>query len=351
MAHNGTSDGIARAIDVGYGNTKYTFRDAQGNVRCGIFPSLTNWSATDQSKAVIGDRRDTVVIRVGGMYHDVGPDIAAARGRYRASNMHDGYVETPEYQALVKGALHYIGEDRLDVLVLGLPVRHLIAKRASLERAWEGEHELANDKTVIVHKVRVFAQPQGALAGFSATTGNKSVTRGDLNLVIDPGQRTFDWLVSRGMALVQQQSSSTDRGMFDIVRTIAEMISTDLGEDYQDFEAIDKAIRSRKPMTLYQQPYDIKRFKPIVEQVTREAVARLLENVRDVASIQNILLVGGAAEVFKPAVKEAFRKHRITDIDEPVFANVRGFQVIADELLARRRSNPAPAQPVDAGAV
>lgn len=337
---------IARAIDVGFGNTKYTYASKGGEIKCGLFPSTSHWSTLDPTKGLIGEKRDTVAVPVDEMFHEVGPGIGAAKGRYRATNMHDGYIETPEYKAFVKGALHYMNEDAIDVLVMGLPLKHLVGKRAALERAWVGEHTLGQGRKVTVGHVKVFAQPQGALAHYSTTTGQQSVRKGDLNLVIDPGQRTFDWLLSRGMTLIQQQSSSTDRGMFDIVRTIAEMISTDIGEEYQDFEAIDEAIRSRKPLILYQQPYAMQRFKPVIEQVTREAVARLQEHIRDVAAIQNILLVGGGAQVFKAAVKHAFKRHRISDIDEPVFANVRGFQCIGDEILQQRTKRPTPEQSV-----
>ena len=336
---------IARAIDVGYGNTKYTYRASSGDIRCGLFPSLSHWTTSDPTRHLLGDRRDTVVVPLDGMFHEVGPGISAARGRYRATNMHDAYVDTPEYRAFVKGALSYIGEPKIDVLVMGLPVKHLTAKRAALERAWAGEHEIAAGKRVTVESVKVFAQPQGALAFYSLTTGQASVRQGDLNLVIDPGQRTFDWLVSRGMVLVQGQSSSTDRGMHDILSAIADAISQDVGEDYRDLEAIEKALRTRKPLTLFQQNYSMQRYKPIVEKITQEAVARMQEFIRDIPSIQNILLVGGGAHLFKSAVHSAFPKHRITDVPEPVFANVRGFQRIADEILAQKaRRHPAQSE-------
>jgi hypothetical protein len=38
------------------------------------------------------------------------------------------------------------------------------------------------------------------------------------SLIIDPGSRTFDWLVARGMRLVQKQSYSFNRGMSDVLR-------------------------------------------------------------------------------------------------------------------------------------
>lgn len=334
--------GIAAAIDVGWGNTKYTKPKDSGGVRCALFPSVTQWHTTDPGKSMLGDRRDTVAIQVDGMYYEVGPGIADARGKYRTTNMHDSYIDTPEYAALVRGALTYIEHPRIDVLVMGLPVKHLVAKRGILERRWTGEHELANGRRVIVERVKVFAQPQGALAHYSTTTNQASVRQNDLNLVIDPGQRTFDWLVSRGMVLVQGQSSSTDRGMHDILTAIADAISAELGDEYRDLEAIDAALRSRKALTLYQKPFPLERFRPIIDTITREAVSRMREHLRDIAAIQNILLVGGGAAVFKAAVREAFPKHRITDIREPVFANVRGFHRIAEELLALQQTTIVP---------
>jgi plasmid segregation protein ParM len=41
------------------------------------------------------------------------------------------------------------------------------------------------------------------------------------SLIIDPGSRTFDWLVAQGMRLVQKQSHSINRGMSDVLRLIA----------------------------------------------------------------------------------------------------------------------------------
>ena len=82
--------GIARAIDVGYGNTKYTYAAPGGEIQCGLFPSMSHWSTVDPPKGLIGEKRDTVAVPVDHMFHEVGPDIAAAKGRYRGTNMYDG---------------------------------------------------------------------------------------------------------------------------------------------------------------------------------------------------------------------------------------------------------------------
>jgi plasmid segregation protein ParM len=52
-------------------------------------------------------------------------------------------------------------------------------------------------------------------------------------------------------------------------------------------------------------------------------------------SLQNIILVGGGAFLFRKAVKAAFPKHRIHEVKEPMFANVQGFSAGRAELRAQ----------------
>ena len=40
-----------------------------------------------------------------------------------------------------------------------------------------------------------------------------------------------------------------------------------------------------------------------------------------------MILVGGGAFLFKKAVKEAFATHQILEVKDPMFANVRGYQI------------------------
>jgi plasmid segregation protein ParM len=56
--------------------------------------------------------------------------------------------------------------------------------------------------------------------------------------------------------------------------------------------------------------------------------------------------VGGGAFLFKKAVKAAFPKHRIHEVKEPMFANVRGFQLAGQNYAA---STMAPGRDRGAG--
>ena len=70
------------------------------------------------------------------------------------------------------------------------------------------------------------------------------------SLVIDPGSRTFDWLVARGMKLSAMQSYSVDRGVSNILQLIADDISQEIGQPYANLDLIDGAPRNGKGLTV-----------------------------------------------------------------------------------------------------
>lgn len=125
---------IVRAVDLGFGNTKFITGMAGSEVRCGCIPSLAYPSTRDPASLPAAERRKTLAIPINGLFYEVGPDAALATDNLRATHLHDRYVETPEYLALLRGALAMMKLPVIDVLVVGLPVSHFVAKKAALER-------------------------------------------------------------------------------------------------------------------------------------------------------------------------------------------------------------------------
>lgn len=317
---------IVRAIDVGFGNTKYVCSASDTDVRCAHFPSLAYPSAREPA-ARTGEKRKTVAIPVNGLYYEVGPDVRLAADTFRATQLHDRYTETPEYLALLRGALALMRVEAIDLLVLGLPVSALAGKRAFLEKLATGGHEVGSGRQVQVRKTLVVAQPQGALVHYAAQHQKLDAIGMEQSLIIDPGSRTFDWLVARGMRLVQKQSHSLNRGVFDVLQVIAAEISEEIGAPYTDLDAIDQALRTGKKLMIYQRQHDLAKWVPIVQTVAQQAVSSMMQWIGADYAFQNIILVGGGAYLFKRAVKEAFPRHRIHEVKDPLYANVRGFQL------------------------
>jgi plasmid segregation protein ParM len=318
---------IVRAVDVGSGNTKFVTGVIGADIRCASFPSVAYPSSGDVPSWPASERRKTVCIPVGPLFYEVGPDVGLAADTFRAKQLHDEYTESPEYIALLRGALSMMKVAQIDLLVVGLPVALFALKKAALEKAMAGTHDVGGGKTVVVHKALAVAQPQGALVNYASEHAKMASIGTEQSLVVDPGARTFDWLVTRGMRLVQKQSHSINRGMSDVLRLLAAEISKDIGTPYRDYDAIDLALRTGKPPVIFQKPYELKRHLPLAESVAQQAVSTMRQWIETPESLQNIILVGGGAFLFKKAVKAAFPKHRIHEVKEPLFANVRGFQL------------------------
>ena len=65
----------------------------------------------------------------------------------------------------------------------------------------------------------------------------------------------------------------------------------------------------------------------MVDGIARQAVAAMMRRIGAAYNVQNVILVGGGAFLFKKAVKQAFATHQILEVKEPMFANVRGYQI------------------------
>jgi plasmid segregation protein ParM len=327
-------DQIVRAVDVGSGNTKFITGVVNGEIRCASFPSVAYPSSGEAMHWSASDRRKTVCIPIGALFYEVGPDVGLAADSFRARQLHDDYTESPEYLALLRGALAMMRVPHIDLLIVGLPVALLGLKKTALERAMVGTHAVGGGRVVSVAKAMAIAQPQGALVHYAAEHERMATIANEQSLVIDPGSRTFDWLVTRGMRLVQKQSNSINRGMSDVLRLLAAEVSKDIGTPYRDLDAIDLALRTGKAPLIFQKPYDIKRLVPLAESVAQQAVSTMRQYLETPESLQNIVLVGGGAFLFRTAVKAAFPKHRIHEVKEPMFANVRGFQLAGQNFVA-----------------
>jgi hypothetical protein len=157
-----------------------------------------------------------------------------------------------------------------------------------------------------VHKALAMAQPNGALIDYATQHDKVEAMEQELSLVIDPGSRTFDWLVARGMKLSHKQSHSVDRGVSNILQLIADDISQEIGKPYTNLEAIDLALRTGKGLTVFQRSYNPARMRPMVEIIAKDAVAAMMRRIGEAYNVQHVILVGGGAFLFKKAVKQAF---------------------------------------------
>jgi len=340
---------IVRAIDVGHKNVKSVIKTGEAIV-CRVFPACAPVASGRDLSDTLGRKRQTILVDVDGITYEVGPDALLTANVAPAHNMDDDYCLSDEYLALVRGALAYMKVVTVDLLVVGLPVTTFEMHKAALGKRLTGQHPFRDGKVVLIKEVKVLAQPHGALIDYALSDASMQALRRQRNLIIDCGARTFDWLVTQGLKIMEQRSHATNRGMYDVLQVLAAEIGRRRNIQFYDYERLDLALRTRTNPLVCGKEYDLAPHLPVAKKISHDAVTVLRRYVQDGSDIDNIILSGGAAFFFKEALRSAFPQHEIHDRRDGLYANVRGFALYGQTKLAQgEKVNPAGAEGVMPG--
>jgi plasmid segregation protein ParM len=334
---------VVRAIDLGFGNTKFVMSSVDGKIECSHFPSLAVLAPGEMGVVDLVGKRKTVCVPVRGVWYEVGYDVEQAASAFKARPRHDRYIETAEYMALTAGALRYMGCKSIDLLVVGLPVAEYLAKRKELEKLLKKEPiQIGGGDSVTIKEVMVLAQPHGALFDYLRQHGEATGIKETKNLVIDVGYRTFDWLTTDGLKVYANRSHSVSLGVSQVLGAIARKIGIEHGmAELPDLDGIDRALRQKKPLAVFQKSYELKKFQADIDAVADQAVGELYTRIGQIYDIRNVVLVGGGAFLYKRSVAKLFNRHKILEVSEPLLANVRGFQYLGEQQGKRKTSSQA----------
>ncbi|PVX85806.1 PRTRC system protein D [Paraburkholderia unamae] len=327
------------AIDVGYGNTKYAYRAASGTVATGMFPSLAPLAASRSlsgyGESVLAARKVAVVC-IDRVEYEVGPDVSltAAYGKTGRA-LADDYVLTDNYAALLFGALHFAGVTHVERLVLGLPVHNMKKYAAALKERFAGELDFGHGR-ITVDKVVVIPQPLGSLV-LATSTRNGGFGRDDAHLVVDVGYFTTDWVYANGFTMDDNRSGGMPGGASQIYQRIASLIARDEGEEVEDIERIDKALREQAPFFFYGKDIDLGAYVEQADPIITGVVKEMQNNVGRLPNVRSIILSGGGAALYAAAIRRAFPRVVIELIDSPCMANARGFLLVGEAGIKRER--------------
>jgi len=219
-------------LDVGYGNTKAVYSNEAGVEHNLVLPSVAHeiLDLEHHKDMTATGKTDQVLVEVEGRHFTVGPS-AAVFGR----TLHDNYILTPQYRALVIAALYAafeeIGDatDTVDALVVGLPVYSFSRMKDQLREQMLKPFEvpmpaalrgrLGASITVQARSVRVMPQPVGAVTDWRSRASG-SIGPQDIVTVCDPGYKTFDWFSMRGSVVVPELSGAFDGGVSELLKDV-----------------------------------------------------------------------------------------------------------------------------------
>ena len=328
---------VVRALDIGWGYTKYSHTDFAGELAFSAFPSLApRHAGVDYSLSIIG-KRDTAVVSVEGTEYEVGPDSGDLESTDATRSLNDQYIHTDQYKALFYGALHYMGAPTIDTLVVGLPMSGM-GNAPKLKAMMEGTHAVSKGTSVTVKHALVLPQPLGGLyycLSQAAAIPEFEFLREEVNLVIDPGFLTFDFILANGDRIVENRSNAHVGGVSKVLRAIAESITRKTGVQYDNLSALDKGLRRRKVKIngeVESLDEHIANTRPVLE-----GSVNFMRNIVGAgADIDNIILLGGGAAIYQKTIAAYYPKHKIIQVDDAQMANVRGFQMAGSSFRDRQ---------------
>jgi plasmid segregation protein ParM len=343
-----------RAIDVGYRNVKYTLGRKMvagvNTIATGLFPSIAPRLTT---KEIIKDAGiDACIVNVGGADYIVGPAAVnyTQPGAQQAFDLE--YSTSDRYHAQMQGALNKMADEAgagqefvIGRLVLGLPLNTYHKNVDALKERAIGEHIIRRPgsylyRRVTVKDVHVMVQAHGALLNFGVSRPDE-LKDDRFRLVIDPGGGTLDWFMARGTTPNWARCGAHPKAMLHCAYAIADLINPRWRTQYEIVEAIDLALRKNlEEFEIGPRRFRMNEFRGAVDNVVEESLKHMIENTGELDAVSRIIITGGGAPVFREFIERRLPKlARITETQsDPVFANVRGFQV-AGEVLERNRGS------------
>ena len=335
-----------RAIDVGYFNVKFThgrkkLPDGSTVIATDMFPALAPVVSADSLALAEGHKRPAgTVVRIDGVHFFVGKDVETFARGIEPREVNEDYCTTDKYLALLRGGLHAMAAHEgvqpggtlvIEHLVVGLPLNTYAKHKPRLIQITMGEHSLSEpgglSRKVIVQDVLVLTQPQGALydAGYSR--------QGDLDgltLVLDVGGGTFDFLLGSAKKCIYARSGAYPKAMLACAHAVLEEINPAWKDNLGVIEKVDRAIREQhREVILDGRAFAMASYMPKVHAVLDEAVGKMMSVVGSLADVDCVLCTGGGGKVLHDYLlaKWPERAPIIQLNTEPVFANVRGFQI------------------------
>ncbi|WP_299021016.1 hypothetical protein [uncultured Photobacterium sp.] len=334
------------AIDVGFGTTAVVDNINGHDSSVRSFASRAVPVSYGKRNALTGgvlQERESIVVRVDGIDYEVGPDVADIGAASEVRTLNDSYITSSRYKALLLGALAHCKFDYIDMLVGGLPISNL-GRSDELKAMMIGKHKIGN-RTIIVKDARVIPQPLGALMHFAKHRAHHE--KSDMMAVLarktwltaDPGYGTFDYLTCNGVVPDDSRSDAHPFGHGRILADCCEYLSQIFGFDI-NVEVVDKAFRTGS-LNVFGHSYDFPGTSgddisfdvtPIIEKITSDAVDAMKNKVGNGVDIDEILVSGGPAELYLPAIEKAYPKHKVSLIDNHGVAVALGMGEIARQI-------------------
>jgi plasmid segregation protein ParM len=322
------------AIEVGFGVTKWAYRNSSVEVIKNQFPSICpTYNHAPEFDAAVLQKRDTYVIPINGSMYEVGPDVFLAQHVGNSGRtLNDQFPESDHYFALVIGAIMQMKAKEIHHLVLGLPVHTMQRYKDFLKERFKGEFKL-NDHSIVIGKVSVIQQPVGSLV-YAAQQGF-GISDGVNHLIIDPGYYSTDWVVANGFRVLANRSGGMVSGVSPIIKKAASLIGKELNVSFSQFERLGDALKNKTALTVYKHTLS----NDECWEYVRRSSSGILDCLKEIDTkigvredIKSVILSGGGGIFYLDSCKDYFSDVNVHLVDDSGYANCIGFLLAGENI-------------------
>lgn len=313
------------AVDVGYSHTK-----GATDGRRTIFPSV--WGEVQQAHfdMDLATRNEYMQIETDEGTWFIG-DAAIEQSLFQSRRQDRGWIETPEYRALMLAAITELtGASGVTInMITGLPVGYF-ADRAKVVTRMKGTHQvkLAGRHRQRVEVADVMILPQGLAAVLAEALDDRGkirpgpVAEGVVGL-LDIGGHTVNVATFNELKEIATKTTSIDAGMWGPLTEIGKRINAAFPGQELRGHAIVEAVKAGK-IRHYGEERDV---SGIARDVLRTFMRRITDEASQVwgstAQLDVLLVAGGGAEVVGPTLMAEYPHARV--VADPQWANVQGY--------------------------
>ena len=315
-------------LDVGFGQVKAALLN-NSKLSLASFPAILGdaqtLSAFSTGLAAASRRKAIKMVYEGNEYY-IGDD-ALKHSRAQAGRQDRGRIGSIEERVLALAVLA-----RLNItdayLVTGLPVLWLDDLK-KLRRSLKGEHRFTwgnEEREITIHDVKIRPQPFGGFYAYVLHPSGAACIPEDYIMqkfgMLDIGWNTTDLSALVGLDIKDIWCGGERVGVRDVIDVVGDAISHEHGLSLPPHE-LDAIIRAGK-MRVAGVTYDL---SPLIASATSNLSQQIVSTATRVWNegklLDYILIFGGGAAVFGPALKAAFPHSRI--LPHPAEANAVGF--------------------------
>lgn len=313
------------AIDLGNGFAKRQF-GSKVIVDPSVFSIPTNYFGTSNDRLVsLNDGRK---LYIGSNAFESGYLVENATGEEDIKR-----YNSPEFRELLFGfmAKDLKADSTINLLVLGLPVKHFKQKREELQDMAKGKKMVSiGDKQIVLEIKNCIVVPQ-PLGTYMYLESKDFDTKGSKTLVIDGGSGTLDVTEMKGQEVISYDGANL--GMNEPYAEIADFLET----EYNGIDITVNHIPDILDNGLRYQGGNIKvsdmpRVVKIMDNHFQLVLKKIIGKYRSFNKFDNVVWTGGMALAHEKRINAIHLPSFIILIDGQI-ANVKGFYDFGKGLI------------------